>query len=85
MGVCGPPAMPEGDIMRYFNDEGIGLEGRDLNRKTLANLLRNPVYAQAGLDLYDFFKAQGAKVVNDAADFTETNGCYLYQGRGVTK
>ena len=23
--------------------------------------------------------------MNDAADFTETNGCYLYQGRGVTK
>ena len=30
-----------------------------------------------------FFKSQGAAVVNDAADFAGTNGCYLYQGRDV--
>ena len=43
-----------------------------------AQLLRNPVYAQADLELYEFFKSQGAAVVNDAADFAGTNGCYLY-------
>ncbi len=48
-----------------------------------AQLLRNPVYAQADLELYEFFKSQGAAVVNDAADFAGTNGCYLYQGRDV--
>ena len=30
-----------------------------------------------------FFKSQGAVIVNDAADFTGMNGCYLYQGRDV--
>lgn len=33
--------------------------------------------------MYEFFKSQGAVVVNDAADFAGTNGCYLYQGRDV--
>ena len=40
-------------------------------------------YAQADLELYEFFKSQGAAIVNDAADFAGTNGCYLYQGRDV--
>lgn len=46
-------------------------------------MLRNPVYVQADLDVYEFFKSQGTVLVNDAADFTGTNGCYLYQGRDV--
>lgn len=31
--------------------------------------------------MYEFFKNQGTVIVNDAADFTGMNGCYLYQGR----
>ena len=46
-------------------------------------MLRNPVYVQADLDVYEFFKSQGTIIVNDAADFTGMNGCYLYQGRDV--
>ena len=52
-------------------------------RTFLSQLLRNPVYAQADLELYEFFKSQGAAIVNDASDFAGTNGCYLYQGREV--
>lgn len=46
-------------------------------------MLRNPIYAQADLEMHDFFKSQGTVVVNEAADFAGTNGCYLYQGRDV--
>ena len=35
------------------------------------------------MELYEFFKSQGAAIVNDASDFAGTNGCYLYQGRDV--
>jgi len=45
--------------------------------------LHNPVYAQADLDMYEFFKTQGAAVVNDDAGFARTNGCYLFRGRDV--
>ena len=79
------PQTSFGDIARYFVDEGIDTAGRKLYRSALSALLKNPVYAQADLDLYEFFKSQGANVVNDAADFAGTNGCYLFQGQGVTE
>ena len=46
-------------------------------------MLRNPVYVQADLDVYEFFKSQGTVIVNNAADFTGMNGCSLYKGRDV--
>ena len=56
---------------------------KELRRGFISQMLRNPIYAQADLELYEFFKGQGAVVVNEAADFAGTNGCYLYQGRDV--
>ena len=77
------PAVSYGDIARYFVEHGISVYGDELSRPALARILRNPVYVQADLDVYDFFKSQGTVIVNDASDFTGMNGCYLYQGRGV--
>ena len=71
------------NIARYFAENNILIYGKELKRGFISQLLRNPIYAQADLDLYEFFKGQGAVVVNDAADFAGTNGCYLYQGRDV--
>ena len=75
------PEISFGDIARYFTGQGINLHGETIHRATISRMLRNPIYAQADLDVYEFFKAQGADVVNDAGDFTGLNGCYLYQGR----
>ena len=72
-----------GDITRYFEEHDIKIYGKSMFRTFLSQLLRNPVYAQADLELYEFFKSQGAAIVNDASDFAGTNGCYLYQGRDV--
>ena len=77
------PETSYGDIARYFTEREIGLHGKNVLRSTISHMLRNPVYAQADLDVYDFFKTQGADVVNDAGDFTGLYGCYLYQGRDV--
>ena len=77
------PTTSYGDITRYFAEQGILFYGKELIRPTLAQMLRNPVYVQADLDVYEFFKSQGTVIVNDAADFTGMNGCYLYQGRDV--
>lgn len=77
------PQTSFGDITRYFSENGIDFDGKELQRATLSNLLRNPAYAQADLELYEFFKHQGASIVNDAADFSGMNACYLYQGRDV--
>ena len=77
------PQTSLGDIVRHFVEQGVKFNGKELQRPSLSYLLKNPVYAKADLDIYEFFKTQGAEIVNDAADFTGTNGCYLYQGRGV--
>ena len=77
------PTTSYGDITRYFAEQGILFNGKELIRPTLAQMLRNPVYVQADLDVYEFFKSQGTVIVNDTADFTGMNGCYLYQGRDV--
>jgi hypothetical protein len=70
-----------GDITRYFEEHDIEIKGKSMCRTYLSQHLRNPVYAQADMELYEFFKSQGAAIVNDASDFAGTNGCYLYQGR----
>jgi DNA invertase Pin-like site-specific DNA recombinase len=78
------PQTSLGEISRYFSEIGIKPKQNGINRCSLAVLLRNPSYAQADLALYEFFKGQGATIVNDAADFAGTNGCYLFQGRDAT-
>ena len=77
------PETSFGDITRDFVEHDIKIYGKSMFRTFLSQLLRNPVYAQADLELYEFFKSQGAAIVNDASDFAGTNGCYLYQGRDV--
>ena len=79
------PATSFGDIARYFADEGILIYGKEMTRGFISQLLRNPIYAQADLDMYEFFKSQGTVVVNEATDFAGTNGCYYYQGKGNTE
>lgn len=77
------PETSFGDITRYFEEQDIKVYDKSLIRSHLSHLLRNPVYAEADLELYEFFKTQGAAIINAPADFAGTNGCYLYQGRDV--
>lgn len=72
------PETSYGDIVRYFSEKGI----RDFSRASLACILCNPIYVQADLEVYEFFKSQGTNIVNDVADFSGLNGCYFYRGRG---
>lgn len=60
------PETSFGDITRYFEEQGIKIYEKSMVRSFLSQLLRNPVYAQADLELYEFFKSQGAAIVNDA-------------------
>ena len=76
-------AAPYGFQLEPTTIEGILIYGKEMKRGFISQLLRNPIYAQADLDMYEFFKSQGTVVVNEATDFAGTNGCYLYQGRDV--
>ena len=78
------PATSFGDIARYFADEGILIYGKEMKRGFISQLLRNPIYAQADLDMYEFFKSQGTVVVNEVA-VVDINGTVAvvipYQGQ----
>ncbi len=56
-----------------------------MSRGFISQMLCSPIYAQADLELYEFFKGQRRVMGNEAADFAGTNGRYLYQGRDVQK
>ncbi len=70
-----------GDIVRYLNEHRIkNLRGANWNTARISEMLRNPVYVQADIDVYQFFQSQGANIYNPASDFTGYNACYLYKG-----
>ncbi len=46
----------------------------------ISKMLRNPVYVEADIDVYQFFQSQGANIYNPASDFTGYNACYPYKG-----
>ncbi len=70
-----------GDIVRYLKEHGIqNLRGANWNTARLSEMLRNPVYVEADIDVYHFFRNQGAKIYNPVSDFTGCNACYLYKG-----
>jgi len=77
------PPTSFGDIVRYLCDDGTN--GKEFNRSSLGVILKNPAYVQANLEVYEFFKSQGTEIVNDVSEFTGTNGCFLFQGRGVSQ
>lgn len=70
-----------GDIVKYLNTHQIkNLRGADWNTARISEVLRNPVYVQADIEVYHFFQSQGVNIYNPASDFTGGNACYLYKG-----
>ena len=55
------PGNSYGDITRYFVKHSIKVYDKALQRAFISKLLRNPVYVQADMDIYEYFKAQGVK------------------------
>lgn len=75
------PSNSLGEIIRYLNDHDMKhLRGGNWTTSRLSEMLRNPVYVKADIDVYNFYKGQGAKICNPASDFTGSNACYLYKG-----
>jgi DNA invertase Pin-like site-specific DNA recombinase len=78
------PEVSLGDIARWCAEQGIRMSKGD-QRPVLSRMFRNPAYVKADMDIYEFFKSQGATIVNEPEDFIGTNGCYLYKGRDMKK
>lgn len=66
------------DAMRALIDGGYTEKRWSTAR--ISEIIRNPVYVKADMDVYNFFQSQGAKLVNPASDYVGTNGIFLYKG-----
>ncbi|MBP3310605.1 MAG: recombinase family protein [Butyricicoccus sp.] len=75
-----------GDLARLLDGEGVrNRRGQAWSTPRLSELLKNPVYCRADERVYDFFRAQGAEIINPPADFIGRNGCYLFRGNSPNK
>ncbi|WP_297212559.1 recombinase family protein [uncultured Flavonifractor sp.] len=79
------PECSYGDIIRAFQAAGITRRGKPWVRTRLAELLHNPIYVRADLDIYRFYQAHGVVIANPPEDFAGTNGCYYYRDRQSTE
>jgi len=75
------PATSYGDIIRYFQEHRIIKGSKPWGRTRLADVLRNPIYVKADMDIYEFYNSQGAIIANSPEDFIGINGCYYYKGK----
>jgi len=68
------------DIVRYLVNNCIEqLRGKSWSTQRISDMLRNPVYVKSDLSVYEFFKSQGANIINDVSEF-DGRACYLYTG-----
>ena len=80
------PQTSYGDIVRYMEANGIKnpvSKDGTWGRTQLGDTIKNPIYVQADLELYRFFKNQGTEIHNSPEDFIGTNGCYLYEDKSA--
>ncbi len=59
--------------------------GRVITRARVQDFIKNPCYVKADINIYNFYKSKGAKIINPPEDFIGTNGCYFYTGDKNTR
>jgi hypothetical protein len=73
-------------VAKYLNENGIlKPNGKSFTRSRIRDIIVNPVYVRADFQVYDFFKKQGANVINPPEDFIGTNGTYYYSGENAKR
>lgn len=80
------PQTSYGDLVRFLTENGVtNTRNKDgtWNRCRMAEMIKNPVYVRADLDLYRFYKNQGAILHNGPEDYIGVFGCYLYSDRSA--
>lgn len=78
------PQNSYGDIVRYLTENGIP---NDCTKKgawdrcRIAEMIKNPIYVKADLNIYRFYKDQGTVIHNSPEEFIGVFGCYLYSDK----
>ena len=68
-----------GDILKVLNNSHIpAKKGGKLYISTVMKILASPIYVKADIDVYNFYKDMGAKIINPTEDFNGENACYTF-------
>ena len=79
------PDTSYGDVIKELDRLGIKKRGKAWARPRIREILLNPIYVRADLDVYRFFIANGAEVEASPSEFSGENGCYSYRSRPSDK
>lgn len=80
------PQTSYGDIVRCLVQNGIKnsrTKDGGWDRCRISEMIKNPIYVKADLDIYRFYKDQGTILHNNPEDYIGTNGCYLYSDKNA--
>lgn len=78
--------MSLGQISKYLNDNNIlSPTGKHWDSAKISRILKNPVYVKSDVDVYSYYKENGAIITNEIQDFIGTNGCYLFGKRKLNE
>ena len=78
------PDVTLGEVRRRLGAEAAaGMPVKNWCTPRISEVLRNPVYVKADISIYNFFKSQGAILVNDASSYIGMNGAFLYKGQNA--
>lgn len=80
------PSATLGDVVREITkDSCVNNRGKNWNTVRISELMRNPVYVMADVNVYMFYKQQGANLCNQIEDFDGMHGCYLFSGENTNR
>ncbi|MBQ3969027.1 MAG: recombinase family protein, partial [Clostridia bacterium] len=76
--IYSKPNATLGDVLEAIHEKG----NTDIkwSLSHISRLLKNPAYTNATIDIYQFFKAQGAEIVNAPEEYDGTKSMMLYEG-----
>ncbi len=80
------PEISFGEVARVLTGQGVlNRKGKPFTRLAVRDILLNPIYVRADLQVYQFFQSNGAEIVDSKEAFTGWRGAYLYSGNGSKK
>ena len=76
--IYSKPNTTLGDVLEAIQEKG----NTDIkwSRSHISRLLKNPAYTNATIDIYQFFKAQNAEIINAPEEYDGTKSMMLYEG-----
>jgi DNA invertase Pin-like site-specific DNA recombinase len=80
------PGKSLADVQRQLITDGIKTaSGKAWDNVKLSSLLKSPAYVKADIHIHNYYKSQGAIIVNDIESFNGINGCILVGKRDANK